>query len=102
MARWPRRAATRRAKRSARGSTGPSRVSCRTLPRVISRRNDPALVPLLLLVAAATAASACGGPLEPALGAAPQAVVGGAPDPSSTAVGAIVYASPLCGEPNEA
>jgi V8-like Glu-specific endopeptidase len=69
---------------------------------VILCRNEPALAALLLLVAAAAAASACGAPLEPAPGAAPQAVVGGAPDPISTAVGAIVYASPLCGEPKDA
>jgi V8-like Glu-specific endopeptidase len=68
---------------------------------VISCRSEPALAAALLFVAAA-AASACGVPLEPASGMAPQAVVGGSPDPSSAAVGAIVYASPLCGEPKEA
>lgn len=56
----------------------------------------PAVVLLL------AAAGACGVPLEPAPGVERQAVVGGALDPGSPAVGAIVPVSPTCGEPADA
>jgi V8-like Glu-specific endopeptidase len=48
------------------------------------------------------AAGGCGVPLEPAPGVERQAVVGGALEVGSPAVGAIVPVSPVCGEPVDA
>jgi hypothetical protein len=58
----------------------------------------PPLAPVVLLLVAA--AGACGVP--PELGVERQAVVGGALDLGSSAVGAVVPVSPLCGEPVDA
>ena len=52
----------------------------------------------LLLVAA----GGCGAPLDPAPGQARQGVTGGALEPGSPAVGAIVPVAPTCGEPEDA
>ncbi len=52
----------------------------------------------LLLVAA----GGCGVPLDPAPGEARQGVTGGALEPGSPAVGAIVPVAPTCGEPEDA
>ncbi|MGK3965389.1 trypsin-like serine protease [Sorangium sp. So ce118] len=56
------------------------------------------LAAVLLLVAA----GGCGGPLEPSVGEDRRAVTGGALDPGSPAVGAIVPVAPTCGEAEDA
>lgn len=91
-------------------------ASHRTSRKVTSRRSEPVLVssltreegvrlsPPLALAAAlllVAAAGACSAPLEPATGEVQQPVVGGALDPGSSAVGAIVPVSPICGEPGD-
>lgn len=68
--------------------------------RVPGSSRRPGAAVLLLLAAA----GACGSSPAPAAtpSVARQAVVGGAPEPGSAAVGAILPVSPLCGEPAEA
>ncbi|WP_437929918.1 trypsin-like serine protease [Sorangium sp. So ce291] len=56
-------------------------------------------VVLLLLLAAA---GGCGGPLERSVGEGRRAVTGGALEPGSPAVGAIVPVAPTCGEAEDA
>ena len=63
------------------------------------RRQNLPLAPVVALLFGA-AAGGCGGPFEP--GVERQAVIGGALDLGSQAVGAIVPVSPLCGEPVDA
>jgi trypsin len=65
---------------------------------VIARRLWPGPAVGLLLIAA----GACSVPVEPAPGEARQTILGGALEPGSPAVAAIVPVSPLCGDAVEA
>ena len=64
-------------------------------------RQLPPITPVIALLLAAVAGG-CGEPIDPALAVGRQAVVGGAIDLGSPAVGALVPVSPICGEPAEA
>jgi len=64
-------------------------------------REVPPIAPFVVLLLAAVAGG-CGEPIDPALAVGRQAVVGGAIDLGSPAVGALVPVSPICGEPAEA
>ncbi|WP_437309331.1 S1 family peptidase [Sorangium sp. So ce388] len=59
----------------------------------------PRELAVVLLVAAV---GGCGGPLEPSVGEDRRAVTGGALEPGSPAVGAIVPVAPTCGEAEDA